>query len=225
MKSLRTGSAVAFLALTTSAAACGDLYADPIPTTPPAAGSPVVGIPEDPQVSNPVDTRAACGTLRPKSNDPCVNVGQTCEYGTSPDSRCNELLVCEQTTGGPGWFARPWNACSRSLCPDGGRVANLDGTPCTLDAGAGASDADELVCPMSDGFCACTTGPDAAHAHERRWSCQKPDPGCPTQRPLVGQSCFRADLTCDYGSCVFKEGRRMTCNGRRWDTGDSSCNE
>lgn len=217
--------AIGFLVLTTAAAACGDLYADPVPApvqSPSPSASVVVSTP--PPAADVVDTRSACQDQRPTSNSPCFEVGQTCEYGTSPDSRCNELLVCQQTDLVGGWLARPWSACSRDLCPEAGKIADLDGTPCSL-AADGGSEADDLACAMLDGFCACTTGPDAAHTHERRWSCQKPDPGCPVQRPLVGQSCTRKDLTCDYGSCVFKEGRRMTCNGVRWDTGDSSCND
>lgn len=226
MSSRRSIGTMSFLVLTTAGVACGDLYADPVPSTPPSspsASSAVVSIP--PPTASTGDLRRACDEERPASNEPCAQVGQTCEYGDSPDSRCNELLVCEQGTFGAGWLARPWNACSHDQCPEAGAIADLEGTPCSLDVDGGAGNVDDIACARVDGFCACTTGPDAAHAHERRWSCQKPDPGCPTQRPLVGQSCTRTGLTCDYGSCVFKEGRRMTCNGVRWDTGDSSCNE
>jgi hypothetical protein len=147
-----------------------------------------------------------------------------CEYGSSPDMHCNTTFACTpQIDQALRWEARTSILCATYACPAGDRDS-IDGTPCALPAqdGAAPSSTDELVCPFSDGLCACTTGPDAAHSHERRWVCVKPTNGCPTGRPLVGQQCS-SDRACDYGSCDFKRGTRMECQSGVWVTGEAEC--
>ena len=105
-----------------------------------------------------------------------------------------------------------------------GSIRAIDGQPCdvpTIDGGA-PSDADELSCTLDDGTCACTTGPDAAHAHARTWVCTVPRAPCPTERPLVGQPCSSGAL-CDYGTCEFKRGMRMQCSAGVWINGGATC--
>jgi hypothetical protein len=224
------------LAALTLVAACGDIYADP-------SGDPVE--PPRPDFDGsavfPQDTPSHCPARRPIENAPCSAPGSTCEYGRSPDMQCNSTLACigGVTTGAPGslpppptsggptdrsyWYPRPSIVCRLDECPDGD-IAAVDGQPCafpTVDGGPPA-DADELVCPRTDGICACTTGRDAAHAHERRWVCHKPIAQCPTQRPLAGQTC-EGNLWCDYGSCDFKRGLLMQCRDGVWITGGASC--
>jgi hypothetical protein len=219
MTSRRVLSASLALAAAAVAVACGDLYADPIveEIVEPAAF--------DAATLDPQNVEQPCPASRPSENAPCSPLGMTCEYGTSPDMRCNAILSCAPYFGVASWEGRSREVCSRKACPDRS-VAELDGTPCTLPEGdpdAGPPrDADELVCSVEGGTCACTTGRDGAHAHERRWSCVKPSGDCPVHRPLAGQACG-APRWCDYGSCAFKRGLRMECAGGVWLTGGASC--
>lgn len=210
------------------AAACGDLYSDPTapgdPTELPLPPQSVV----DASATVPHDLITNCSTTPRVEGTDCVGTqpGTVCEYGASPDMRCNTTLACtsNQPSFAPSWVARPSILCPTYACPQGD-AATIDGTPCALPSndGGAPADADELVCPMDDAVCACTTGPDAAHAHERRWVCAKPANGCPTTRPLAGQRCS-SPRACDYGSCSFKRGLRMECTSGVWLTGGGTCN-
>lgn len=231
----RAALAIAGAAL---AAGCGDLYADPVPSftpTPFASGASFV----DAAATIPHDFVTPCPANAVEEGAACKDPGLTCEYGSSPDMRCNTTLACAPNDAfGPTWTARPSVLCPTYACPaKADKVAQIDGTVCEIpvpDASAGVADAsapksppptdaDELVCPLSDGVCACTTGPDAAHAHNRRWVCTTPISACPAQRPLSGSECF-SPRSCDYGSCAFKRGIRMSCDGSVWTTGESTCN-
>lgn len=156
---------------------------------------------------------------------PCASVGAICEQGSSPDTRCNTTLECVPQAGfGTIWTARPSLPCATYECPKG-ESAPIDGTPCnvpTSDAGA-PSASDELVCPMTDAVCACTTGVDAKHAHARTWVCVKPAGYCPATRPLVGAPCTSSGSQCDYGSCNFKRGMRMECKDNAWGSASVTC--
>ena len=208
------------------AAACGDLYADPAVTfssfSPDRGG---VGIAVDAAASIPRDIVFPCALVAPVEGTPnCTATGVACEYGSSPDMRCNTTLTCApDETFGITWTARPSVLCPSYQCPSGSS-ASLEGTACglpTSDAGAPA-DADELSCPMQDGVCACTTGTDALHAHARRWVCVKPTGNCPVTSPLAGQHCS-GQGSCDYGSCGWKRGLRMECTSGVWTTGSATC--
>lgn len=219
---------VAALALSAAlAAACGDLYSDPSPGTSSGGVSGVAsGAFVDAAVVAPKDFVTPCPHNPAVEGAECDAVGATCEYGSSPDMHCNTTLSC----GPDGNFSTSWNARPSVLCPSyecpHGPSAPIEGTPCSLpasDAGAGPNDADELVCPMTDGICACSTGTDPAHGHARVWVCLKPTAACPSTRPLAGQSCGEA-RTCDYGSCSFKRGMRMECKTGIWTSASASCN-
>jgi hypothetical protein len=109
------------------------------------------------------------------------------------------------------------------MCPDNADIASLDGKPCMLETDAGVvTDADEAVCTMTDGICACTTGRDLASAHPRRWVCIRPNSACPASRPSAGAPC-EGLFWCDYGSCAFKRGLAMECKDGIWLTGGASC--
>lgn len=206
------------------AAACGDVYAEP-------GGGP---LPETPFQSDaaaavfPRDTPPSCPRQRPSVNSPCAAVGSTCEYGPSPDMQCNRTFACVADQTGNLWVERPTDRCLASACPAAADILALDGQPCELPAaGADAgptSDADEIVCPMTNGICACTTGPDAARAHPRHWVCVRPTTSdCSVRRPRAGEGCS-GSLWCDYGSCKFKRGLLMQCKDDVWLTGGAPCN-
>ena len=218
---------IAVLAFATAlVAACGDLYSDP--TVGPGIDSPAptaTGFFLDASAVAPKDLVTACPRNPAIEGADCDAIGATCEYGSSPDQQCNTTLSCgPDGNSGTTWIARPSVLCPSYDCPHGA-ISPVEGTPCALPAGEGGApgDADELVCPMSDGICTCTTGTDPAHAHPRVWVCVKPPPSCPATRPLAGQSCGE-DRTCDYGSCAFKRGMRMECKTGVWSSASASCN-
>jgi hypothetical protein len=206
--------------------ACGDLYSDP--STGPGSGGNLVQPSApffDASAVAPKDFITACPFSPAIEGATCETIGVTCEYGSSPDQECNTTLSCAPDGNfGTTWIARPSVLCPSYDCPRGAS-APVAGTACALpaqDAGA-PTDADELVCPMSDGICTCTTGTDPAHAHARVWVCVKPPASCPATRPLAGQSCGE-DRACDYGSCAFKRGMRMECKTGVWSSASASCN-
>ncbi len=218
----------AVLALTAGlAAACGDLYSDPAVGP---AGPNVVSTPPDFRIDAGIvatqDLVTPCPSNPAVEGANCDVIGATCEYGASPDMECNTTLSCAPDSSfGNTWVARPSSLCPSYECPRGASTP-IDGTPCSLpaaDGGATPKDADELVCPMSDGICACTTGTDPGHAHPRVWVCVKHPESCPPERPLAGQGCADA-RTCDYGSCAFKRGMRMECKNSVWSSASASCN-
>ena len=221
----------ALASLATLAAACGDLVSSPTPgptggfgqEPPTASASPSAFF--DAASSAPKDFLSSCPLYPAIEGADCSSIGATCEYGSSPDQRCNTTLSCEPDVNAfSTWTARPSVLCPSYECPRGAS-APIDGTPCSLpttDAGA-PTDADELACPMTDGICACSTGIDPKHAHARVWVCVKASSSCPATRPLVGQPCS-FDQTCDYGSCAFKQGMRMECKEGLWTSASASCN-
>lgn len=224
-----TAGTMAGLALLV-AAGCGDLYSDPTASgdTSEQQAPGGVSVARDASATVPRDFITGCATTARVEGAACTGtaLGTVCEYGSSPDMRCNTTLACTSNHPSlpPSWLARPSTLCPTYQCASGA-AATIDATPCALPTNDGGppTDADELVCPMDDAVCACTTGLDAAHAHERRWVCAKPAFDCPTARPLAGQSCSTPRV-CDYGSCAFKRGLRMECASGVWLTGGSSCN-
>jgi hypothetical protein len=212
------------------AAACGDVYADP----PRAAVSGQTGVDGGDSSIFPHEVAPSCPVNRPRENTACGTpdggtVGSTCEYGASADLECNAILAClgGEPAFGSYWDVRPSAGCHSVACPSGvsTNVAALSGKPCTLvpkpDAGP-ITDADEAVCNLSDGLCACTTGRGGTSVHPRTWVCVRPTAVCPPTRPLAGQGCS-GELSCDYGSCAFKRGLLMECKDDRWLTGGAPC--
>jgi hypothetical protein len=212
---------------------CGDVTSNPSdqPGDTSVASADPPSFAGDASATVPVDLLGSCATDLLEGAT-CTQAGLTCEVGTSPDSTCNTTLVCTPAplpNGALIWVSRPSVLCPSYACPD--RTTSIDtvaAQPCTLpetDAGP-VTNADELVCPMSDGVCACSTGVDAAHAHARVWVCIKPSVGCNVDRPVSGQSCGSGSTNkvCDYGSCDFKHGVRMECDGVAWRPEGATCN-
>ena len=141
--------------------------------------------------------------------------------------QCNKTYACVPDQSGNLWIERDTDTCHRTTCPtEPTAIEAIDNQPCSIPVtdGGATSDADEAVCEMTNGICACTIGADAAHAHERRWVCIRPNVGgCPVERPLAGDSCS-GSLWCDYGSCKWKRGLLMQCKDQHWLTGGAPCN-
>jgi len=199
---------------------CGDVYADPeadVTTGTPPPAQTDAGRPSEPPMVCPVN--------RPRENSPCAVPGSVCEYGSSADQDCNTLLVCRGAVPEMYWEPIYGGPCRKALCPTDTNVASLDGKPCTIEEPAEegpVTDADEVVCSVTDGTCACTTGRDGATAHERKWVCVQPVTSCPVNRPLAGQKCVGRQW-CDYGSCSFKRGVLMGCIDSTWRMGGATC--
>ncbi|MCW5831281.1 MAG: hypothetical protein KIS78_02340 [Labilithrix sp.] len=211
-------SAAAWAVLTTGAlggliAAC-EVYADPVtaPFSPSFGGVPDGGL---------TTTRTppiAC-SYEPRENAPCTQRNAICEYGASPDTRCNTLFVCAHDSQyGSYWTEQTPPSCTAE-CPSSSEI--VDGAPCDL-GDAGASPEAELHCTTSVATCVCTTGRDGANAHPRQWVCTVPAAGCPTSRPLLGQPCSGV-RSCDYGACASKRGMRMICEDDVWQTEIAEC--
>jgi hypothetical protein len=186
--------------------ACGNVYADPI-TIPFSSGFDA-----GPAATTDRNPPVAC-TSRPRANAPCPSPGATCEYGTSPDPDCNGSFVCSSSSYGNYWSEQQRRGACLFQCPDDVTTI-VEGAPCDLGDG-GVTDDAELHCNTPNGVCACTTGPDGAHAHARQWVCAKPTDDCPRTRPLLGSVCI-GDHSCDYGACAFKRGARMICEDDVW---------
>lgn len=213
------GFAVLVLAIAL-ATACGDAVAEP-------GGDPVPVPRSDALAPLPQDLPTFCPDDRPRANTACQIEGSTCEYGTSGDMQCNDTFACVPDSSGNLWVERATDRCHKSACPtEPADIESLDNQPCSIPApdGGATTDADEAVCTMTNGICACTTGVDGAHAHERRWVCIRPGVGgCPLERPHAGQRCT-GNFWCDYGSCKWKRGLLMQCVDQRWITGGAPCN-
>lgn len=214
------GSSVVVLAIAL-ATACGDNVAEP-------GGDPIPVPRGDASAVLPPDLPTFCPQARPSTNSPCQAEGSTCEYGTSPDMQCNRTFACSaDISGSNAWFERAVDPCHKSICPTTATsIEALDNQPCSLPAidGGTTSDADEAVCAMTNGICACTTGAGGSDVHERRWVCIRPDVGgCPVHRPRAGDGC-NGSLWCDYGSCKWKRGLLMQCKEQHWVSGGAPCN-
>jgi hypothetical protein len=164
-----------------------------------------------------VATPLAVCPSTPQPGDGCFETGWTCELGADPDPGCNELLVCTAQPTGAVWSAvPPASSCAAAPACPRGDVRELEGTACALGGVEGR------LCPAVDTVCACTTGPDAAHAHDARWVCARPEAGCPAVRPRTGQACSSSSR-CDYGSCAFKRGVAMECVDGAWRESGAAC--
>jgi hypothetical protein len=201
-------------------AACGNVYADPVTRS---SSSITPGV--DSGVSAPRQPGIPCpSSTASLENTPCPSAGGVCEYGSSPDPSCNTTFRCVNDAEFGLYFTEQESrtTCAFTCPADPSEI--VDGAPCDLakygDGGAG--DEEELQCTTALGTCACTTGPDGAHFHERRWVCKKTENCCPTERPHLGQICV-GDHSCDYGACDFKRGSRMQCLDETWQIEASPC--
>lgn len=194
-----------------------DLTVDDVDPGASGGSGGVSSVRKEPTFECPVDER--------KDGEFCEVPGSTCEYGASANKQCNTILTCFGASF-PEWRLRASQACAwEAQCPKA-QIRDLEGNPCELGDPDGGlpptpvTAADELVCNVADGVCACTTGPSGDGP--RRWSCVFPSAECPTSRPLVGTRCT-GSRWCDYGSCTFKQGLLMTCENGRWAAGGKTC--
>jgi hypothetical protein len=201
------------------------VYADPIErgeTTPAVLPGEVVASPGTAITEDDL----FCPSHRPLDGAACTFPGSACEYGSSPDLTCNAVLDCaDNGHGGTAWKSRPANPqCVPHDCPKSfGDIT--PGASCEIDIdGAPAIDAAEFLCAYDQGTCGCTTGADGAHAHARAWECAPAATmWCPKARPAIGSSCGGAGLVCDYGSCLFKHGTALRCEGEHWAATEITC--
>jgi hypothetical protein len=207
------------LALVAGCSVSANVIEGDLPPTP-ATASPAP--PPRPAASCTTPSEPVCPATRPTEGTSCSSFGiATCEYGASVDPSCNDVVACATVSSGfSTWTTRTRGACAALACP-----ATRDdvpaGEPCAVPDG-GAND--EILCPYLGAVCGCTTGPDGAHLHERRWVCVTLPTGCPAARPMRGQACSTSKATsCDYGSKELRGGVLMTCSKGVWLTGTPPC--
>jgi hypothetical protein len=225
-----------FASALASAVACADVYSTDLEIPSGGGAGPVVDAgaptttatgllsPEPPPVCPDILSTSTIDDaghyVTPLTNEGrCELGGAICEYGTSPDRNCNQVFSCASDL--ETWRLLPSERCSASECPKNQAVAAVDGAPCGFDGGA--NDADEMLCNMTDGVCACTTGRGGNDVHPRRWVCTKPLAACPLLRPNEGQPC-QEGMICDYGSCRSKRGLAMVCVSGVWGATTLDCN-
>jgi len=151
-----------------------------------------------------------CPAAAPNPGSTCLQVGFSCEYGTSPNLACNQHAQC----GANGWAYPFHTACPLGLCP-----ASYDLTPA-----GGACNPDGLTCGYLRGTCNCSppsgplmVRPDGG-AVGSQWQCRLATPGCHSPRPNLGTPCTEEGRSCDYGSCLH-EGIVLQCKGGVWQEG------
>jgi len=197
--------------------ACDRVYADPV-----QPGSATSGR-TDSGLTSPRLPAVPCPDKETFENSPCVGPGNVCEYGPSPDPSCNPTYVCTSDDTYGLYFREQSRKTCVFTCPKDLKEI-VDGAPCDISkyGDGGTGDEAEVQCSTPQGTCACTTGPDGAHAHPRRWVCRAAGEGCPIDRPKLGQICV-GEHACDYGACAFKRGARMTCQDETWQIEAAPC--
>jgi hypothetical protein len=157
------------------------------------------------------DSAPSCPTSPPGVGSACSDIGEQCEYGSSPDPACNEIFDCT---------ANGWQKTSAvgPTCPgpDGGFDS---GGGCPMQPPTGAcSDLGE-TCNYATETCVCSNGsPPPVFTS---WHCTMPGPGCPEPRPAIGSSCSMPGLMCDYGHC--NGGVELDCTNGIWQIGGGPC--
>jgi hypothetical protein len=120
------------------------------------------------------------------------------------------------------WFlSNPLGAC-------GGNTPACPATFDSLGEGAPCPGASDLLCDYDEGRCACQLcsvdadgGETAREWASGEWVCRKwsdVPPGCPTDVPVIGQSCSKLGLACDYSSFCggVSFGGSFQCDGKTW---------
>jgi hypothetical protein len=156
----------------------------------------------------------ACPAIEPNAGQGCSKTGLQCEYGVSPDIRCNQVAVCEAA----GWTYAAASKCPAAMCP---------ATYEEIVAGDHCLVADE-TCAYPKGTCICsedTGGPvrliDAAIMTS--WVCFDSTLACRSPRPNLGDPCDDEGRKCDYGAC--NGGVALLCTDGLWqeDTSAPAC--
>jgi hypothetical protein len=147
----------------------------------------------------------ACPVIDPNAGQECSKPGLQCEYGISPDIRCNQVAVCEAA----GWSYAAASKCPVPMCP-----ATYD----DIVAGDHCQVPDE-TCAYPKGTCICsedTGGPvrlvDAAIVTS--WVCFDSTLACRSPRPNLGDPCADEGRKCDYGAC--NGGVALLCTDGLW---------
>jgi hypothetical protein len=147
----------------------------------------------------------ACQLIEPNAGQPCSKPGLQCEYGISPDIRCNQVAVCEAA----GWTYLAAPKCPAAMCPLTYEEI-VAGNHCQVP---------EETCAYPKGTCICsedTGGPvrlvDAAVVTS--WVCFDSTLACRSPRPNLGDSCADEGRKCDYGAC--NGGVALLCTDGLW---------
>lgn len=154
-----------------------------------------------------------CPASAPAMGSSCSNEGVYCEYGSSFESACNDVLVCVSGTWGDAVLF------GMAEC-DAGAGPNPSSCPSAeSDVTNGSSCNIIEACAYPQGVCECVVPPDSTSGTiDTTWFCG-PQPGCPMPRPRLGSVCATAGQECDYESC----GNSQICQNGIWQTTLSAC--
>lgn len=167
-----------------------------------------------------------CPVALPASGSPCPPV-VSCEYGPNADGACATIASCVAVAPGTfGWqISSPPPGCGAHgpTCP-ASFTARPPETACSLS---------DSVCDYAEGRCACAPcsgGAGSPSSTEAGWQCltwRTGGAGCPTPRPLAGNSCTSAQegLTCDYSylcTGVPDMGPLLVCEHGTWTPAGST---
>lgn len=150
--------------------------------------------------------RTGCPAASPASGSACPGIGLECEYGTSANVACNQVVQCAMA----GWTPTAFGTCPAGECP-----ASYGDVPVQKTCAT-----EGLVCSYSQGICTCSSG-GPARPGGPGWSCSTPEAGCPSPRPLLGSACAQEGMSCDYGACYG--GVALECTRGAWHEGEVAC--
>jgi hypothetical protein len=161
------------------------------------------------------DSGETCPTSAPTSGTPCQDFEVECEYGTSANVSCNQLLKCIPDCDPDGCPTGTWtNVASSAPCVTG-CPSTYASVPVTTDC-----QTDGLVCGYAQGTCTCSNG-GVPHPGGPAWDCFPAQSGCPSPRPNLGTSCTAEGQSCDYGSCYG--GIAVECSHGSWQETMTAC--
>jgi hypothetical protein len=146
----------------------------------------------------------ACPASPPTVGGTCPIQGAECEYGSNPNSACNQVFLCSDKS--------EWTLETGSTCPTGTCPATYSDVPQNMSCTPNGLD-----CAYSQGQCNCTMSlPIVGGA---TWKCFDPN-GCPEPRPDLGTPCTGSQ-SCDYGAC--NGGIEVECADGYWKQEEVPC--
>jgi hypothetical protein len=163
-----------------------------------------------------------CPASPPQLGAACGHQGVQCEYGGDPRWTCNEVASCASGKWDYMMSENPW-------CPTGDNSPDCPATYAEAQAG-GACSVTGTSCnysePGATRFCSCVEfGPILLDGGPPgNWMCSAVQPGCPPERPRLGQACSQPSLSCSYDSCGVPDGLSVECSAQTgtWVIGPSA---
>jgi hypothetical protein len=140
---------------------------------------------------------SACPSTPPTAGTICTTNNLWCEYGSSPNPRCDDLWQCLGRD--PPYTWHNMTMTSTGICSPPGAVCPVSYAVAMATSGNCMT---ERICDYPEGTCLCTSFPGGNPAiNGPVWSCIPLSAGCPSPRPQLGSPCTTPGPLCDYGAC------------------------